>query len=105
MQKLILVCGFFFLLAMICTSHSAYADVPDHSIILAQVQQDSASEANDEDEEDDEEYYEDEEEYEEEGELIPDPLERLNRDFYALNNALYYALLKPVSKGYGFIVP
>ena len=100
MQKLLLICGFLFLLAMIFTSQNAYANVPDHPIMLAQQDQDSASEANDEDEED----YEDDEEYEE-VDLIPDPLERLNRDFYALNNGLYYALLKPVSQGYGFIVP
>jgi phospholipid-binding lipoprotein MlaA len=105
MQKLVVVCGFLFLMAMICTSPSAYADVPDHPIMLAQQQQGSASETNDEDEEDFEEDYEDDEEFEEEGELIPDPLERLNREFYGLNNALYYALLKPVSQGYGFIVP
>lgn len=101
MQKLLLVCGFLLLLAMICTSHSAYADVSEHPIMLAQQDQDSASEADDEDEED----YEDDEEYEDEGELIPDPLYRLNYDFYALNNALYYVVLKPVSQGYGFIVP
>ena len=56
--------------------------------------------------EDEEDEYEDE--YEDEDEdvvLISDPIIQGNRDFYGLNDTLYFAALKPVSRGYGFIIP
>jgi phospholipid-binding lipoprotein MlaA len=41
----------------------------------------------------------------EEGDTIADPLEPLNRAFFHFNDKLYYWVLKPVTKGYSFIVP
>ena len=63
------------------------------------------AEASEEDEYDDE--YDDEDEYaDEEGiELIPDPLIDLNRGLLHFNDKLYFWLLKPVSRGYGVIIP
>ena len=37
--------------------------------------------------------------------LISDPIIQGNRDFYGFNDTLYFALLKPVSRAYGFIIP
>jgi len=54
--------------------------------------------------EDEDDEYEDE--YEDEDVvLISDPIIQGNRDFYGLNDTLYFAALKPVSRGYGFIIP
>jgi phospholipid-binding lipoprotein MlaA len=36
---------------------------------------------------------------------LRDPLEPLNRVFFTFNDKLYFWLLKPVARGYGFIVP
>jgi len=36
---------------------------------------------------------------------IADPLEPLNRATFMLNHGIYYALLRPISKGYEFIIP
>ncbi len=44
-----------------------------------------------------------EEDYE--ADLISDPLEPFNRAMFYLNDKLYFYLLKPVAKGYSFVVP
>ncbi|GAG26999.1 unnamed protein product, partial [marine sediment metagenome] len=36
---------------------------------------------------------------------ISDPIEGYNRVIHAFNDKLYYYFLKPVAKGYSFIVP
>jgi len=36
---------------------------------------------------------------------MPDPLERVNRPLFTFNDKLYFWLLKPVSQGYGWIMP
>jgi phospholipid-binding lipoprotein MlaA len=36
---------------------------------------------------------------------IPDPLEPINRAFFAFNDKLYFWLLKPVGQAYGAVVP
>ena len=59
--------------------------------------------AEDEDDEYDDEY---EDEYEDEDEdvvLISDPIIQGNRDFYGLNDTLYFVVLKPVSRVYGIL--
>ena len=63
------------------------------------------AEAEAEDEYDDE--YDDEDEYadEEDVELIPDPFVELNTGFYHFNDKMYFWVLKPVARGYGFIIP
>jgi phospholipid-binding lipoprotein MlaA len=41
----------------------------------------------------------------EEEDEISDPLEPMNRVFFAFNDQLYFLLLKPVTRGYSFILP
>jgi len=60
------------------------------------------AEADDEDEYDE---YEDEYADEDDVELIPDPLMEVNKGFYHFNDKLYFWLLKPVARGYKFIIP
>lgn len=36
---------------------------------------------------------------------MPDPLERGNRPFFTFNDKMYFWVLKPVARGYGWIVP
>ena len=62
-------------------------------------------EAEAEDEFDDDEYDDDEYADEADVELIPDPLIEMNRGLYHFNDKLYFWLLKPVARGYGFIIP
>ena len=69
----------------------------------------SATESEEEDENDDEyadEEDENDDEYaDEEVQLIPDPWIEMNRGIYHFNDKLYFWLLKPVARGYGFIIP
>ncbi len=58
------------------------------------------AEADEEDEYDDDEYAD-----EEDVELIPDPLIGMNRGLFHFNDKLYFWLLKPVARGFGFIIP
>jgi phospholipid-binding lipoprotein MlaA len=71
----------------------------------AEVSDEAETEEEEEDEYDDE--YDDEDEYadEEDVELISDPLIGLNTGFYHFNDKMYFWVLKPVSRGYGFIIP
>jgi phospholipid-binding lipoprotein MlaA len=57
--------------------------------------------------EDDEDEYDDDDEYaeEEDVQLIPDPWIEMNRGLYTFNDKMYFWVLKPVSRGYGFIIP
>ncbi len=45
------------------------------------------------------------EEFQVQGPLVPDPLEPVNRCMYAVNDHLYYWVLKPVGKTYIAIIP
>lgn len=36
---------------------------------------------------------------------VADPLESFNRDMFALNDTFYFAFLKPITRGYRFVVP
>lgn len=60
---------------------------------------------NEDDEYDDE--YDDEDEYgdAEDVELISDPLIEMNQGLYVFNDKMYFWLLKPLARGYGFIIP
>lgn len=71
--------------------------------ILDQAKEDQGSE---EDEYDDDEY-DDEDEYAdaEDVELIPDPWIEMNQGLYVFNDKMYFWVLKPLAKGYGFIIP
>ena len=81
-------------------------------IILAQQTQESGEKASqtsqqaesaDEDEYDDE--YDDEYEDEADVKLIPDPWIEMNRGFYHFNDKMYFWALKPLARGFGFIIP
>ncbi|MGC1480320.1 MAG: VacJ family lipoprotein [Chthoniobacterales bacterium] len=37
--------------------------------------------------------------------IIPDPIEPVNRATFALNDGIYYVLLRPAAKGYEFLIP
>jgi phospholipid-binding lipoprotein MlaA len=91
------------------------------TLYLAQVTEESAdkqtevpagqildqAEEDEEDEYDDEYEYEDEDEYAdvEDVELIPDPWIEMNQGLYVFNDKMYFWVLKPVARGYGFIIP
>jgi phospholipid-binding lipoprotein MlaA len=108
-KNLATICGFIFLAVIIFSSHSVYADVPEHPVIAAQKQmwaqasQEAATDAqedNDEDFEEDEDEYEDEDEEFEEVELIPDPLYEFNYGMWVFNDKMYFWVLKPVATVY-----
>ncbi len=63
------------------------------------------AEAEEEDEYDEYDEYDDEYADEEDVQLIPDPLIGLNRGFFQFNDKMYFWLLKPVARGYKFIIP
>jgi len=86
------------------------------SLLMAQQTQKSADEQSEspgdeklgeakEDEDDEYDEDEDDEYGDEDVALISDPIEQGNRDFYAFNDTMYFWLLKPLSRGYGFIIP
>jgi len=52
-----------------------------------------------------EDEYDDEYADEEGVELIPDPFIEMSTGLYHFNDKLYFWLLKPVARGYGFIIP
>jgi phospholipid-binding lipoprotein MlaA len=74
------------------------SETPVGDEILAQAK---GAEEVEEDEYDDEDEYGDEDDVE----LIPDPWIEMNQGLYTFNDRLYFWLLKPVSRGYGFIIP
>ncbi len=84
-------------------------------IYLAQQTQESAdkqsetppAEVSNKTKTEEEDEYDDEDEYadEEDVELISDPLIGLNTAFYHFNDKMYFWVLKPVSRGYGFVIP
>jgi phospholipid-binding lipoprotein MlaA len=101
-KKLAFVCGLLFLLGVILSTPSVYADGPDSPILLAQTSTDASADEEDEDEyEDDDEY----DEYEEDVELIPDPIMEFNYGMWVFNDRLYFWVLKPVAQVYGFVIP
>ena len=69
--------------------------------------QDDQDANDDEDEYDDDDEYDDEDEYadEQDVQLIPDPWIEMNRGLYTFNDRMYFWVLKPISRGYGFIIP
>jgi len=68
-----------------------------------QAEQDKDDEYDDDEYDDDE--YDDDEYADDDVDLISDPLIQGNTDFYNFNDTMYFWVLKPVSRGYGFIIP
>ena len=92
------------------TPAGAFNNEPvDLTLLLAQAETPSdevpdQAEQDKDDEYDDDEY--DDDEYDDEDvDLISDPLIQGNTDFYNFNDTMYFWVLKPVSRGYGFIIP
>ena len=69
------------------------------------VMDEGSDEAEAEEEDDEYDEYDDEYADEEDVELIPDPLIGLNTGFYHFNDKMYFWLLKPVARGYEFVIP
>ncbi len=123
MKKLLSIAAVLAFFVVLCGYTPAGAFDEKGRIYLAQQTQESAdkqpeippTEVSDEaeteeEEEDDDEYddeYDDEDEYadEEDVELISDPLIGLNTGIFHFNDKMYFWVLKPVSRGYGFIIP
>jgi phospholipid-binding lipoprotein MlaA len=115
-KKLISLAAIMVLLVVLCGHTPAGAYRENGIIYLAQQTEESADKQSEtpmdavsdeaaSDEED--EYDDDDDEYadEEDVELIPDPLIGMNTGFYHFNDKMYFWLLKPVARGYGFILP
>ena len=69
------------------------------------VMDEGSDEAEAEEEDDEYDEYDDEYADEEDVELIPDPLIGVNTGLYHFNDKMYFWLLKPVARGYKFIIP
>ena len=100
--------GLLILFVIMGTPSSVFADVPDSPILLArnvywaQSSQDASADDEKSKESEEDEYGD---EYEDEIQLIADPIHGVNRGFYHFNDKLYFWALKPVARGYGFILP
>ncbi len=72
-----------------------------------EVLDETETEGEDEDDDEYDDEYDDDDEYaeEEDVQLIPDPFIEMNTGFYHFNDKMYFWVLKPVSRGYGFIIP
>jgi len=104
--------GLVFMIAILCfisledpsssgQSRAAYAlenGYDAQRVELASIQVASLKEATAEEEEETEPA-------ESSGEAVPDPLEPMNRAFFAFNDKLYFWVLKPVATGYKTVVP
>jgi len=73
----------------------------------AEASDEAETEGEDDDDDEYDDEYDDDDEYAEEEDvaLIPDPFIELNTGFYHFNDKMYFWVLKPVSRGYGFIIP
>ncbi|MBT8367958.1 MAG: VacJ family lipoprotein [Deltaproteobacteria bacterium] len=114
MKKLWSLAALIFFCILLFSNNPAGAFNDEATLYLAQVTEESADKQTeapagqilDQAEEDEEDEYEDEDEYAEaDVELIPDPWIEMNQGLYTFNDRLYFWLLKPVARGYGFIIP
>ena len=111
MKKLWSVAAVIFFLVIFLSYNPAGAFNDEATLYLAQTTQQTPkgevllaqAAENEEDEYDDE--YDDEDEYADDVELIPDPWIEMNQGLLTFNDRLYFWVLKPVAKGYGFIIP
>jgi len=76
------------------------ADKPSETVM-----DEGSDEAEAEEEDDEYDEYDDEYADEEDVELIADPLIGVNTGLYHFNDKMYFWLLKPVARGYEFIIP
>ena len=119
MKKRLSVAAVIVFLILFFSNNSAVAFNDEATFYLAQATQEAAGiqaetpgdevsdqAGEDEDDEFDDEY-DDEDEYAdaEDVDLIPDPWIEMNQGLYVFNDKMYFWLLKPVARGYGFIIP
>ncbi|MFQ5329541.1 MAG: VacJ family lipoprotein [Thermodesulfobacteriota bacterium] len=88
-----------FIPTKICDGSPVYAD---RAMILAKAEAMGSVEVIDEFGDDFDEFDDD---FEDEVKTIADPIEPFNRAMFHFNDKLYFWLLKPAARGYGFIVP
>ena len=117
MEKLISFVAALAFFMVLCSHTPADAFRQKDRSYLAQQTEESADKPSDtvmdegsdeaEAEEEDDEYDEYDDEYadEEDVELIADPLIGVNTGLYHFNDKMYFWLLKPVARGYEFIIP
>jgi phospholipid-binding lipoprotein MlaA len=103
---LLLVSPFFFTSNALAGEHTLYTP----RIFIFAEQQGVENQGVEQQDEIDEELLEGEfgeevQEEEETGEIIADPIIGFNRDMFGFNDKLYFWVLKPVSRGWGFIIP
>ncbi len=114
MKKLLSLSAALVLIFIFC-DHGLAADFDEKGRIYLALQTDqtsaeqpqettneSATEAEEEDDYDDEN---DDEYADDKTQLIPDPWIEMNKGIYHFNDKLYFWLLKPVARGYGFVIP
>jgi phospholipid-binding lipoprotein MlaA len=91
--------------ATLYLAQAAAAESADQPTASAAGGASDPAEEDADDEYDDE--YDDEDEYGDAGDvvLIPDPWIEMNRGLFVFNDRLYFWLLKPAARGYGFIIP
>jgi phospholipid-binding lipoprotein MlaA len=120
-KKLLYIAAVLAFLVVLCGYTPAGAFDEKGSIYLSQQTEESAAkqpeppqdEGLDEAETEEEDEYEDEyddeydDEYADEADvkLIPDPFIEMNTGLYHFNDKMYFWVLKPVARGYGFIIP
>ncbi|UCD77493.1 MAG: VacJ family lipoprotein [Desulfobacterales bacterium] len=115
MKKLWPVAAAIFFFILLFSNNPAGAFNDEATLYLAQAAPEASDTAGDqtqeqaaEDEEDEyDDEYDDEDEYAEAEDviLIPDPWVEMNRGLYTFNDKMYFWVLKPVARGYGFIIP
>jgi len=107
----------FFIFLFSANPAGAFND--EATLYLAQVNQEKADnqseasaaenldEAKDDENDETDDEYGDDDEYadEQDAVLIPDPWIEMNQGLYTFNDKMYFWVLKPVSRGYGFIIP
>ncbi len=116
MNKLLSLAACMALIFIICDQSPASAFDEKGALYLAQHTEKSAAvqsetsksvvlDPADTDEEDDNDDDENDDYADEDTQLIPDPFIELNKGIYHFNDRLYFWLLKPVARGYGFVIP
>jgi len=119
-RKLWSVAAVLFFLIVLFSYNPAGAFNDEATLYLAQATQDAAkqdSETPQDDtsdqakDNDDGEYDDDDDEYDDDDtdtadvQLIPDPWIEMNRGLFTFNDKMYFWVLKPVARGYGFVIP
>jgi len=105
-KKLWPVAAVVFFLVIFLSYNPAVAFNSEATLYLAQASQETPQgEVSDQAGTDEDDEYDDEYDDEEDIVLIPDPWIQMNQGLLTFNDRLYFWLLKPVARGFGFIIP